>query len=145
MQSAMVIAVVAFGACACAQSRDGYAQVPGARIWYTDSGGAGVPIVFLHAATGSSRVWEYQIPAFTASGYRVIAYDRRGYGRTVIDGGGPPSTAADDLQGLLDHLGIERFHLLGTAAGGGAVLDYALSFPRRLRSLVVANAIGGVT
>jgi pimeloyl-ACP methyl ester carboxylesterase len=48
------------------------------------------------------------------------------------------------LQGLLDLLGIGRVHLVGTAAGGGASLDYALSFPQRLRSLVIANSIGGV-
>jgi pimeloyl-ACP methyl ester carboxylesterase len=125
--------------------REAYAQLPGVRIWYVDSGGNGVPVVFLHAATGSSRVWEHQIPAFTAAGYRFIAYDRRGYGRTVIDPAGPqPGTGADDLQNLMDHLGIDRFHLVGTAAGGFTALDYALSFPMRLRSLVVANSIGGV-
>lgn len=102
-------------------------------------------MVFLHAATGSSRVWEYQIPAFTAAGYRVIAFDRRGWGRTIVDPAGPqPGTAADDLLGLLDHLGVERAHLAGTAAGAFVALDFALSFPRRVRSLVIANTIGGV-
>ena len=48
-------------------------RFPPAFVWYVDSGGSGVPIVFLHAATGSSRVWEHQIPAFTAAGYRFIA------------------------------------------------------------------------
>ena len=102
-------------------------------------------MVLMHAATGSSRVWEYQTPAFAGAGYRVIAYDRRGWGRSVIDpAGGQPGTAADDLRALMDHLGIDRFHLVGTAAGGIASLDFALSFPQRLRSLVVANSIGGV-
>jgi pimeloyl-ACP methyl ester carboxylesterase len=128
-----------------AQAREAYADVPGARIWYRDTGGSGVPVVFLHAATGSSRVWEYQIPAFTKSGFRVIAYDRRGFGRTVIDQAGvQPGTGADDLQALLNHLHIDRFHLVGTAAGGFVAWDFALSFPQRLRSLVVANSIGGV-
>src|ERR1700689_2405442 len=91
-----------------------YAELPGARIFYIDTGGSGVPVVFLHAATGSSRVWEYQIPAFTAAGYRVIAFDRRGWGRTIVDPAGPqPGTGADDLRGLLDHLGVERAHLAG--------------------------------
>ena len=44
----------------------------------------------------------------------------------------------------MDHLRIDRFHLVGTAAGAFVCLDYALSFPQRLRSLVVANSIGGV-
>jgi pimeloyl-ACP methyl ester carboxylesterase len=126
-------------------AREAYATLPGARLWYSDTGGSGVPVVFMHAATGSSRVWEYQIPAFTQAGYRVIAFDRRGWGRTLIDPAGPqPGAAADDLLALMDHLGIARFHLVGTAAGAFASLDFALSFPQRLRSLVVANSIGGV-
>jgi pimeloyl-ACP methyl ester carboxylesterase len=107
-----------------------------------DTGGEGVPVVFMHAATGSSLVWEHQVPAFTAAGFRFIAYDRRGRGRSTA--GVEPGTVADDLQGLVEHLGIVRFHLVGTAAGGGASLDYALSFPQRLRSLVLANSIGNV-
>jgi pimeloyl-ACP methyl ester carboxylesterase len=133
------------GARAPAPAREAHAELPGVRIWYHDTGGSGVPVVFLHAATGSSRVWEYQIPAFTASGYRFIAYDRRGFGRSVTDPSGPqPGTGADDLQSLMQHLGIDRFHLVGTAAGAFVALDFAASFPQRLRSLVVANSIGGV-
>jgi pimeloyl-ACP methyl ester carboxylesterase len=124
---------------------EAYAELPGAKIFYIDTGGNGVPVVFLHAATGSSRVWEYQIPAFTAAGYRVVAFDRRGWGRTVIDREGQqPGTGADDLRGLLDHLGVARIHLVGTAAGAFVALDFALSFPERVRSLVIANTIGGV-
>jgi pimeloyl-ACP methyl ester carboxylesterase len=124
---------------------EAYAELPGARIFYIDTGGSGVPVVFLHAATGSSRVWEHQIPAFTAAGYRVVAFDRRGWGRTVTDRENQqPGTGADDLRGLLDHLGITRVHLVGTAAGAFVALDFALSFPERVRSLVIANTIGGV-
>jgi pimeloyl-ACP methyl ester carboxylesterase len=126
-------------------AREARAPVPGARLWYLDTGGAGVPVVFLHANTGSSRVWEHQIPAFTAAGYRVVAYDRRGFGRTEIDPSAPqPGTGADDLLALADVLGLDRFHLVGTAGGGFVALDFALSFPPRLRSLVFANSIGGV-
>ena len=122
-----------------------YADIPGVRLWYVDSGGAGTPVVFLHAATGTSRVWEYQVQPFVSAGHRFIAYDRRGHGRSVIDKAAPqPGTAADDLQALMNHLRVDRFHVVGTAAGGIASLDYALSFPQRLRSLVVANSIGGV-
>jgi pimeloyl-ACP methyl ester carboxylesterase len=124
--------------------REAYAELPGVRLFYRDTGG-GVPVVFVHAATGNSRVWEYQLPAFTAAGYRVVAYDRRGFGRSAIDPAGPqPGTAADDLLGLVDHLRLDRFHLVGTAAGGGVSFDFALSFPERVRSLVVANAGGNV-
>jgi pimeloyl-ACP methyl ester carboxylesterase len=128
-----------------AQTREAYATVPGAKIFYRDTGGSGVPVILLHAATGSSRVWEYQIPAFTSAGYRVIAFDRRGWGRTTMDSGeAQPSAAADDLLSLLDQLHLDRVHVLGTAAGGFVALDFALSYPHRVRSLVVANSIGGV-
>jgi pimeloyl-ACP methyl ester carboxylesterase len=124
---------------------EAYLNVPGARIFYRDTGGSGVPVVLLHAATGSSRVWEYQIPAFTGAGYRVIAFDRRGWGRTEISAGeSQPGTAADDLLALLDQLKLDRVHVVGTAAGAFVALDFALSYPKRLRSLVFANSIGGV-
>jgi pimeloyl-ACP methyl ester carboxylesterase len=132
-------------ALAQAPARDAQADLPGVRLWYTDTGGSGTPVVFVHAATGSSRVWEYQLPAFTSRGFRVIAYDRRGFGRSTVDPAGPqPGTGADDLLALADYLRLDRFHLVGTAAGGIVSLDFAVSFPQRLRSLVVANSIGGV-
>jgi pimeloyl-ACP methyl ester carboxylesterase len=140
---AAVLGVVLAAGPAAAQGS--LAAVPGARLYYRDAGGSGTAVVFLHAATGSSEVWEHQIPAFAAAGYRFIAFDRRGWGRTVIDPAGPqPGTASGDLRALMDRLGIDRFHLVGTAAGGFAALDSALAFPERLRSLVVANSIGGV-
>src|SRR5262245_59887243 len=123
---------------------EGVMELPGAKLAYIDTGGAGVPVILLHAGTGSARVWEHQLPAFTSAGYRVIAYDRRGFGRTVTTSGGPVSTAADDLEALAAHLRLDRLHVVGTAAGGIVATDYALSFAARLRSLVVANSIVGV-
>ena len=127
-----------------AQARARYAYLPDVRLWYKDSGGGGVPVVFLHSNTGSSRNWDYQIPVFTAAGFRFIAYDRRGWGRSVTAPGAQPGTAADDLHALMKYLGIDRFHLVATAGGGFVALDYALSFPDQPRSLVIANSIGGV-
>ena len=139
------LAVTSSASLAQAPARETYADLPGVRIWYRDTGGTGVPVVLLHATTGSSRVWEFQFPVFTENGFRVIAYDRRGFGRSVIDpAAAQPGTGADDLQALMNHLGVDRFHLVGTAGGGFVGLDYALSFPERLRSLVVASSIGGV-
>jgi pimeloyl-ACP methyl ester carboxylesterase len=114
------------------------------RVHFTDSGGTGTPVVLMHAATGSVLSWEHQTPAFVKAGYRVIAFDRRGWGKTPADPSAP-GTAADDLIALMDSLHIDRFHLVGTAAGGFVTFDTALSFPSRLRSIVVANSIGGVT
>src|SRR5262249_40588896 len=102
----LVFALAGFGAVDYqgAQLHEGYADIPGARVWYRDSGGNGLAVVFLHAATGSSRVWEHQEAAFVAAGYRFIAYDRRGFGRTTTAAGRPPGTGADDLQALASAL-----------------------------------------
>ncbi len=112
-------------------------ELPGKGIRYQDSGGEGSgegpPVVFLHAGSGNSRMWEHQVPAFTGAGYRFIAYDRRSEG-----------AALEDLEALVEQLVLERFHLVGTAAGGIVAVDYALSHPQRLRSLVIANSIVGV-
>jgi pimeloyl-ACP methyl ester carboxylesterase len=142
-----ISAFISFASLSLAQSptlREAHLPVPGARLWYVDTGGTGVPVVFLHAATGSSRVWELQIPAVRTAGYRFIAYDRRGYGRTEVDPAGPRASAVDDLEALRRALGIHRFHLVGTAAGGGTALGYALAHAAQLRSVVVANSLGGV-
>jgi len=126
-----------------AQAREGYADLPGVRLWYKDTGGRGIPVVILHSNTGSSQNWDHQIQPFTAAGFRLIAYDRRGWGKSTTDAA-QPGTAADDLHALMKFLGVDRFHLIGTAGGGFVAFDYALSFPEQLRSLIVVNSIGGV-
>jgi len=123
---------------------EGYAELPGRRLWCRDSGGGGPALVLLHARSGSSLFWEKQFPVFAGAGLRVVAYDRVGHGRSTLNPGGDAGTAADDLERLAVHLGLERFHLLGTAAGGIVATDYALSFSKRIRSLVIANSIVGV-
>ena len=130
---------------AAPQATGRFVPVPGLRIWCVDTGGSGEVVVLLHPNTGSSAVWEYQLPALTAAGYRVVAPDRRGWGRTEIDPNAEqPGTGADDLKALLDALGVARVHLVSTAGGGFVAFDFALSFPERLISLVVANSIGGL-
>lgn len=118
-----------------------HAEIPGARIWYEDTQGGGPAVVLLHAGTGSAQMWRLQTPVFAQAGLRVIAYDRRGYGKSE---GAPEGIASDDLRGLLDQLKIERAHLVGTAAGAIVAIDFALSFPGRVRGLVVANSHVGV-
>ena len=115
---------------------DTTADLTAGRIFYRDSDSAGVPVVLLHAASGNSMLWEFQLPAFIAAGFRCVALDHRAAAR------GSNSSAL--LDGLLAKLGIERCHLLGTAAGGGAALQFALAYPHKIRSLVIANSIGFV-
>ena len=121
-----------------------FAELPGVKLWFTDTGGSGVPIVLLHANTGTSAVWENQIASFSQAGYRVIAFDRRGWGKSIANPatGPQPGSIADDLDALAESLKLDRFHLLGVAGGGFAALDYAAWRPERLRSLVVAASTG---
>jgi pimeloyl-ACP methyl ester carboxylesterase len=100
--------------------------------------------VLLHAATGSGASWEYQQPVLAQAGYRVIGYSRRGSYKSEPSNSNTPGTASGDLNELADHLGLDRFHLVATAAGGFIAFDYAVSHQERLLSLVVANSLGGV-
>src|SRR5882672_12124100 len=127
-----------------APAKEALAVLPGTRLSYWDTGGNGEAIVLLHPATGSARIWSYQQPVFVKAGYRVIAYSRRGYGGSDPVPKENPGTAAGDLHNLVDMLGLSKFHLVGSAAGGGIAVDYAHSHPERLLSLVVACAVGGV-
>jgi pimeloyl-ACP methyl ester carboxylesterase len=124
--------------------RGGFADLPGVRLWFTDTGGNGQPIVLLHAATGTTESWAPQIEAFAKAGYRVIAFDPRGWGRTIPQpGSGPqPGTAAEDLDALVSFLKLGRFHAVGVAAGAQMALDYAAWRSDRLASLVLAATIG---
>jgi len=124
-----------------------FAELTGVRLWFTDTGGTGVPIVLLHANTGTSAVWENQIASFARAGYRVIAFDRRGWGKSVANAatGPQPGSIAGDLDALADHLRLDRFHLLGVAGGGFAALDYAAWRSERLRSLVIGGSTGDVS
>src|SRR5690348_7911763 len=107
------------------------AAIPGARVWYEDTGGSGPAVVLLHARTGAAAMWQRRLAAFSAAGYRCVAYDGRQSGRTEVAPGGAGALPADDWLALVDPLRLERFHLLGTAAGGLLPLDFALSHPQR--------------
>jgi pimeloyl-ACP methyl ester carboxylesterase len=138
-------AVAANDAARAPQTREGYVDVPGARLWYWDTGGSGDAIVLLHPFTGSGDSWALQKPVFVAAGYRVIGYSRRGHFRSErlqTDAQEEP-TASEDLHRLVEFLGLERFHLLGSAAGSFVAADYAISHPERLRSVVFASSLLG--
>lgn len=122
----------------------GLAEVPDTRLWYWDTGGAGQPIVLLHPATGSSEIWGYQQPVFAKAGYRVIAYSRRGYGKSDPVPRENPGMASVDLRNLLDVLNVTKCHVVGSAAGCQIGIDFALSNPTRLYSLTLACGVGGV-
>jgi pimeloyl-ACP methyl ester carboxylesterase len=142
---AVVVGLALTPVCAAENSRFGqYAELPGVKLWFTDTGGTGTPIVLLHANTGTSASWEPQATAFAREGYRVIAFDRRGWGRSLADPatGAQFGSVAEDLEALANHLQLDKFHLVGVAGGGFVSLDYAAWRPERLRGLVVAASTG---
>ena len=121
--------------------------VPGARLWVVDSGGNGTPLVLLHANTSTVNSWHAQFPAFRAAGYRVIAFDRRGWGQSFADPetGPLPGSIAEDLDALANAMGLQRFCLLGIAGAGFAAPDYAAWQPSRLLKLIIAGSNGKFT
>jgi pimeloyl-ACP methyl ester carboxylesterase len=121
-----------------------FAELPGVKLWFTDTATTGVPLVLLHANTGTSTVWANQIESFSQAGYRVIAFDRRGWGKSIANPatGAQPGSIAGDLDALAEYLKLDKFHLLGVAGGGFAALDYAAWRPEKLRSLVIAASTG---
>lgn len=131
---------------AAALSREELADLPGVRLWFSDSGGAGEPVVFLHANTGTSETWAAQVAAFSQAGYRAVTFDRRGWGRSMVDpsSGTQPGTVADDLDALVSFLRLGKFHLVGVAGGGFVALDYAAWRGDRLLSLVIGASTGAV-
>lgn len=114
----------------------------GADIFYRDWG-TGPTIVFSHGWPLSSDAWSGQMIFFAQRGYRVIAHDRRGHGRST-----PTSTHndmnsyADDLATLLDHLNIKDAVLVGHSTGGGEVARYIGRYgTKRVAKAVLISAV----
>ena len=125
-------------------AKDGMAGIPDTRLWYWDTGGPGVPIVLMHPVTGSGLIWGYQQPVFAKAGYRIIAYSRRGYFNSAPFEREKPGTGSEDLRHFADHLGLGRFHLVASAAGGAIASDFAFSYQQRLLSLTISSSSFGV-
>jgi pimeloyl-ACP methyl ester carboxylesterase len=123
-----------------------YLNIGDAELWVEDTGGDATPLVLLHAAAGSSACWVEQRPLFEAAGYRVIAFDMRGFGKTrPAPGREAAGSTAADLEALAARLELPRFYLLGTAFGGFGAIEYALDNPQSLRALVISTSFGGIS
>lgn len=108
-----------------------------------DTGGDGRPVVLIHGWPLSAESWKLQTPALQAAGYRVVAYDRRGFGRSDKKGRGfDYDTLAEDLEGVMDQLALSDVTLVGFSMGGGEVARYVTEFGEdRLHSVVFASAV----
>ena len=93
-------------------------------LYYQDIGD-GAPVVLIHGWPVSHRMWESQVNALTAAGYRCVAYDRRGFGDSGRPTGGYDyDTFASDLNDLMTHLDLKGVTLAGFSMGGGEVARY---------------------
>jgi len=93
-------------------------------LYYEDHG-AGRPVVLIHGWPLSSKSWEKQVPALIDAGYRVVAYDRRGFGNSAKPAFGYDyDTLADDLHKLMTELDLTGATLVGFSMGGGEVARY---------------------
>ena len=108
----------------------------------TDTG-KGRPVVLIHGWPLSGAAWEQQVQAVSDAGYRVVAYDRRGFGgSSKPDRGYDYDTLASDLDGLLRALDLTDVTLVGFSMGGGELARYVSAFGTdRVRSLVFAAAV----
>lgn len=115
------------------------AAVNGISLYYEEEG-KGEPLILLHGLGSDGRSWEYQRPVF-AQQYRVVVVDARGHGRSAKPPGpySVPQFAAD-VFALLDHLQIDRFHLLGLSMGGMIGCQMAVDQPERFLSLTIVNS-----
>jgi pimeloyl-ACP methyl ester carboxylesterase len=108
-----------------------------------EDAGAGRPVVLIHGWPLSGRSWEAQVPALVDAGYRVITYDRRGFGSSSQPYGGYEyDTLAADLDALMQHLDLADATLVGFSMGGGEVVRYLKNHGSdRVRSAVLAAAV----
>lgn len=96
----------------------------GTEIYYKDWG-SGEPVVFSHGWPLTADSWEAQMFFLASKGYRCIAHDRRGHGRSSQPwNGNDMNTLADDLATLIEHLDLQRAVLIGFSMGGGEVARY---------------------
>jgi len=97
----------------------------GAIELYYEDHGAGPPVVLIHGYPLSGRAWDKQVPALLAAGYRVITYDRRGFGKSSQPASGYDfDTFAADLSALLEELDLRHAILVGHSMGTGEVTRY---------------------
>lgn len=118
----------------------GFAAVNGTKLYY-EMKGAGQAIVFIHSGGFDRRIWDDQFNAF-ADRFTVIRYDVRGYGKST-----PPTkpySDDEDLYQLLSFLKVRKAHLIGMSMGGRIAIDFALTHPEMVETLIpVAPSLSG--
>ena len=122
-----------------------FVENQGARI-YWDEQGQGEPVLLLMGLAYPSHMW-HRIRPVLAAHYRTVAFDNRGVGRSEVPlGPYPIALMASDAAAVLDAAGIESAHVFGVSMGGMVAQEFALQYPKRVRSLILGcTAAGGPT
>lgn len=118
------------------------ALINGARINYLQVGSSSAveDLVLVHGLATSLAFWYLPYASVFGGYYRVTMFDLRGHGRSELTAGGyTPAAQSADLEGLMDHLGIGRAHVMGHSFGGVVALGLGRRAPRRVASLVLAD------
>lgn len=116
-----------------------YAQVNGVRIAFRIEG-SGVPVVFVHGESCSHELWTRQMSAISAERL-FVSYDRRGHGQSDAPEEGYSTVAhAEDLNALLQYLGINDAHFVAHSRGGVVMLQFLRLHPEKVRSITFAEA-----
>lgn len=115
------------------------ASVNGVELHYRETG-QGTPLVWVMGTGMNGDAWHrYQVPFFSDR-YHCLTYDLRGSGRSECpDAPYSARVMAEDLAGLLDHVGIESAHLVGFSLGAATIQEFTLAHPERVRSAVLVS------
>lgn len=113
------------------------------KLHVDDTGGPGRPVILIHGWPLSGEAFKLQVPVLAEAGYRVITYDRRGFGRSDKPlTGYTYDTLAEDLHDLITELDLNEVTLVGFSMGGGEVARYCSAYAsERLHSVVFASAV----
>ncbi len=111
--------------------------------------GEGDTVILLHNGFSCGKMWEKIVPILVAAGFRVLVYDRRGYGQSEggmdfeihYNSSGFRSAAVASMAQLVDYLELETFHIVGQCEGGVVGVDYAVRYPDRVRTLTAASTL----
>lgn len=123
-----------------------FLAVNGYRVYY-EIHGEGETIILLHHGFGCSKIWSSIYPSFLAAGYKVVMYDRRGYGRSdegndffeFYESGRFRPETVEELRFVKQYLSIGVCHLVGQCEGGVVGVDYAAKYPEEVKTLTVAS------
>ncbi len=115
--------------------KEGFVTTNGVKLEYLDWGGQGPALILIHGGGDNPHVYDDLAPAFTAR-HRVIAYARRGHGRSEAKQPYDTATLAEDLRGLMDALRIEKADLVGWSLGSHEITGMAGQYPQRVGRLI---------